>query len=104
MDFQENDGYAMNCSEGGSRNISIEYEKFNLTASNTGDINITEFEAKYTNLTSSPDVKKFNLDYRKNDQINEAINTTYWRVYVPNDVTGNCQGNIVFGAAQAPGD
>ena len=28
--FEENDGYAMNCSEGEIRNISIEYEKFNL--------------------------------------------------------------------------
>jgi len=100
--LQENDGYAMTCSE--LENISIEYEKFNLSSSNDGEINLTEFELKYTNLTSSPDVKKFDLNYRSNDFVNEAMNSTYWRIYVPAEVTGNCQGNIVFGAVQAPGD
>jgi hypothetical protein len=100
--IQENDGYAMTCSE--LENISIEYEKFNLSSSNDGEINLTEFESKYTNLTSSPDVKKFDLNYRSNDFVNEAMNSTYWRIYVPAEVTGNCQGNIVFGAVQAPGD
>jgi hypothetical protein len=102
--FEEEDGYAMNCSGGEIRNISIDHEKFNLTLSNSGSINLSEFEAKYTNLTSYPDVKRFNLDYRRDDSVNEAINATYWRIYVPNEVTGNCQGNIIFGAVQAPGD
>jgi hypothetical protein len=102
--FTENDGNAMNCTEGTTGNISINYEKFNLTLSNSGLINITQFENKYTNITSYPDVKKFNLDYRKNDLSNEAINATYWRIYAPPEASGDCQGNIVFGAVQAPGD
>ncbi len=99
----ENDKNAMVCSEGTIKNISIEYEKFNLTSSNEGVIDLSEFETKYVNLTSSPTVKKFNLDYRKDDLVNDAINLTYWRIYVPQGVSGNCQGNIIFGAVQAPG-
>ena len=102
--FIENDGNAMNCSSGEIKNIPISNERFNLTKSNIGAINISEFGKKYVNLTSAPDVKKFNLDYRKNDFINDAINLTYWRIYVPTGVYGNCQGNIIFGAVQAPGD
>jgi len=102
--FEENDGYAMNCSEGDIRNISIENEKYNLTQSNVGDISLTEFESKYKNLTSYPVVNEFNLDYRNDDLTNNAINSTYWRIYVPSGISGNCQGNIVFGAVQAPGD
>jgi hypothetical protein len=101
--FKENDGNAMNCSLGTTKNISINYEKFNLTTTNAGIMNLSEFEKKYVNLTSSPNVKKFNLDYRKNDLTNDAINVTYWRIYVPLGVSGNCQGNIIFGAVQAPG-
>ena len=102
--FEENDGYAMNCSSGTIKNISINYQKFNLTSQNPGVINLSEFENKYVNLTSSPQVKKFNLDYRKNDALNDATNSTYWRIYVPIGVGGSCSGNIVFGAVQAPGD
>lgn len=103
--FQENDGYAMNCTfEGETSNISIDYEKFNLTRSNPGALSLSEFEMRYVNLTSSPQVKKFNLDYRKEDSQNEAINSTYWRIYVPSQVSGECQGNIIFGAVRAPGD
>jgi hypothetical protein len=101
---EENDGYAMNCSEGDLRNISIENERFNLTTPNPGLITIGEFETKYTNLTSYPNIKKYNLDYRKDDETNDAINSTYWRIDVPSAITGNCEGNIVFGAVQAPGD
>lgn len=103
--FQENDGYAMNCTfEGETSNISIEYEKFNLTHSNPGALSLSDFEIRYVNLTSSPQVKKFDLDYRKEDSQNEAINSTYWRIYVPSQVSGECQGNIIFGAVRAPGD
>ncbi len=103
--FQENDGYAMNCTfEGETSNISIDYEKFNLTNSNPGAISLSEFETKYVNLTSSPQIKKFDLDYRKEDIQNEAVNSTYWRIYVPSQVSGECQGNIIFGAVSAPGD
>lgn len=102
--FRENDGNAMNCSQGVIKNISISNERFNLTGSNSGAINMSEFSNKYVNLTSAPDVKKFNLDYRKNDLVNDALNLTYWRIYVPQGVYGDCKGNIIFGAVQAPGD
>jgi hypothetical protein len=101
--FIENDKNAMNCSGAGIKNISINYEKFNLTAPNSGSLNLTEFEKKYTNLTSSPSTRKFDLNYRENDLVNNATKSTYWRIYVPSGISGNCQGNIIFGAVQAPG-
>jgi len=96
--ISEGDGFAMNCSLGG--NILIDYEKYNLTESNPGALDLSNFESLYVNLTSSPVVREFNLDYRQNDSINDAINETYWRIYVPIGVGGTCQGNIVFGAVQ----
>ena len=86
----------MNCSSGEIRNISIEHEKFNLTASNPGLINLSAFQSKYVNLTSSPIVKKFDLDYRKNDYVNEANKSTYWRIYVPVGITGELSRKYSF--------
>ncbi len=99
----EGDGLAMNCSLGNS-NISVNHEKYNSTTSNTSVMGLTDFDSTYVNLTGSPDVKEFNLNYRSNDTINYATNTTYWRIYVPLGVGGNCSGNIIFGASQAEGD
>ena len=96
------DGYAMNCSLGSDPFIPIYYEKFNLTAPNLGDLSLSEFEGFYENLTTTPIIKEFNLDYRQNDEENDAIEPTYWRIYVPRGVAGTCEGNIVFGAVQAP--
>jgi hypothetical protein len=97
----EGDGYAMNCSDG--KNISIMYEKYNLTATNSGNLNLLDFQIKYINLTSSSVVKRFNLDFRHSDGQNIATNSTYWRIYGPGGISGTCSGNIVFGASQAPG-
>lgn len=97
----EGDGYAMNCSNG--KNISIGYEKYNLTATNPGNLNLSNFEARYINLTSSSVVKRFNLDFRHNDSQNIALNSTFWRIYVSKGISGSCTGNIVFGASQAAG-
>ncbi len=101
--FFEGDGNAMNCTLGPAENISVNYEKFNLTDSISGDLSLTEFEGNYTNLTSSPITKRFDLNYRQDDALNEAWNQTYWRIYVPLGVAGTCQGNIIFGAVQVPG-
>jgi hypothetical protein len=101
--FRINDGNAMNCTLGSVKNISIQNEKYNLTNSNSGDSDLTGFIANYTNTTSNPIVRTFNLDYRHNDTLSEAWNQTYWRIYVPLGVAGTCQGNIVFGAVQANG-
>jgi hypothetical protein len=101
--FKVNDGNAMNCTIGAIKNISIGYEKYNLTISTPGVLNLTQFNQTYLNLTSAPAVKIYNLNYRQNDTFNEAINSTYWRIYVPTGVAGTCSGNIIFGAVQAPG-
>lgn len=97
----EGDGYSMVCDYGSVQNISIDYEKYNLTASTPGDLSLTHFEGNYTNLTDTPTINEFNLDYRTNETANDRINTTYWRVYVPVGVAGSCNGTIIFGAIKA---
>ncbi|MEM0465892.1 MAG: hypothetical protein QXW97_04310, partial [Candidatus Pacearchaeota archaeon] len=100
---QESDGLAMNCTLGSIKNISIEHEKYNLTASNPGPLTLSQVVVNYTNLTSLPVVRKFGLNYRQQDEYNDATNATYWRIYVPIGVAGSCQGNIQFGATKAGG-
>jgi len=90
------DGESMICT---NDNISVEHTKYNMTESNPGTITLTQAEALYTNLTSSPITEDLNMNPRQNDIVNEAINDTYWRVYVPQDVAFSCQGRIVLGAS-----
>lgn len=99
------DGWAMNCTQGSVQNISIEYERYNLTASNNTYLNYTEYQSIYLNLSSDPVVREFNVPQRQNDtgQFFDDTNATYWRIYVPVGVAGSCSGNIVFGAVQASG-
>lgn len=97
----EDDGYAMVCDYGASQNISVGFEKYNLTDSNSGSITYSQFEENYTNLTSTPFVNGIDLDYRTNETVNDRVNSTYWRVYVPIGVAGTCNGSIVFGAIKA---
>lgn len=93
------DGNSMEC---GETDISINYTKFNLTSSNPGPLTPSQFEALYENLTSTPTTKTFNLNSRQNDLANDdAMNQTFWRVYLPMGVSGPCTGNIVFGATQS---
>ena len=92
------DGNAMEC---GSSDIPVDYMKFNLTTSNPGDLTLSEFEATYQNLTTGPTTHAFNLNSKQNDLQGEANASTYWRVYVPQGVSNNCTGNIVFGATQS---
>ena len=91
----EGDGYSMVCSNG---EIPIFYKKYNLTDSTFGVLSLSEFEQRYVNLTSSLVNKEFNLNPRQNEVFNEAVNSTYWRTYVPFGVSGSCSGNIVVGA------
>jgi hypothetical protein len=97
------DGLAMNCSLGNVQNISIEYEKYNITNANIGAQTHTQANLNYSNLTTTPVIKFFNLTARFNDTENEAIKSSYWRIYVPIGVAGTCNGNIVFGATTAAG-
>lgn len=94
------DGHGMVC---GIKNISIDFVKYNLTSSTFGNLNLGEFENFYINLTSSPVVREFNLFSRQNDLLNEAVLPSYWRVYVPSEISEVCSGNIVFGATQEGG-
>jgi hypothetical protein len=89
------DGNSMNCDGG---NISIDYTKYNLTASNPEYMGLTTFETLFKNLTSYPTIEPINLDNRQNDLTNEAHANIYWRVFVPASVGTTCQGNIIMGA------
>jgi hypothetical protein len=96
------DAFAMNCTRGDVQNISVEYEKYNFTDSNPGNLDLSAFEAVYTNLSEDPTTVQFNLDYQVNEVGNrDAVNSTYWRIYVPLGVSGTCQGNIIFGAVKS---
>ncbi len=99
------DNNSMNCTLGETKNISINYMKYNLTMSNTSTLTLGQLESLYTNLTSTTATKRFNLNYRQNDTnpYIDDTNSTYWRIYVPVGVAGSCQGNIVFGAIRGDG-
>ena len=100
------DNLSMNCTLGSVKNISIYYEKYNLTASNTSSLNLTQFNLQYVNLTSDVGgiIRKFDLPSKVQDNNpNDAINSTYWRMYVPTGVAGNCSGNLIIGARRAAG-
>jgi hypothetical protein len=101
--LNDGDNLSMNCTLGSIKNISIEYEKYNLTTTNPGTLTLQEFESKYVNLSSDSKIRTFNLDYRKNEASNEAFNNTYWRIYVPARVS-NCQGKVVIGAVRSAGN
>jgi hypothetical protein len=98
-----NDGWAMNCSRGNVANISVQYEKYNLTQSNPGNLNLADTEIVYFNLSSAPTLRPFGLNFRQNDTSNDAINATYWRIYVPRGVAGTCSGKVQIGASQGVG-
>jgi hypothetical protein len=96
-----NDNLSMNCTLGSLKNISVQHEKYNVTATNPGVLNLSETNGAYRNLSASAKINMFNLDYRTLDNTNDVSNLTYWRIYVPLGVAGSCQGNIIFGAVQA---
>ena len=101
------DGLAMNCTLGAVKNISLGYERYNISFSDSAFLgNLTAFNAaNYSNLTSAPIINRFDLYQRQNDtvQYKDETNATYWRIYVPTGVAGNCTGNIVFGAVSTNG-
>jgi len=98
------DGNAMNCSGGSITNISVGNQKYNLTFSNESVMNSSQLDETYRNLTWNATVNRFDLNFRQNDTdaTVDAINSTFWRIFVPVGTSGTCWGNIVFGAVQAP--
>jgi len=100
----DGDGYAMTCDNG--FNISGGYEKYNLTASNPGVLSLSSFEGLYTNVTDlAVNETDFNLDYRRNDTFNWALNQTYWRIFLPpgSEEGVSCSGEINIGVIQDQG-
>jgi len=93
----EGDGLAMVCP---AENISIENLKYNLTSSNTSQMNLAQSENYYTNMTTVQTNAEFKLSHRQSDITNDAKNDTYWRMYVPTGTGSPCQGYIKMGATQ----
>ncbi|MCW8965911.1 MAG: hypothetical protein OQK82_04375 [Candidatus Pacearchaeota archaeon] len=98
---EEGDGYAMNCGVG---KVPVGYKKYNFTSSNIGVIDYEIFDYFYQNLTDVSTIRRFDLDFRKNDLVQDAIGFTYWRVFLPKGVDGTCVGNIVFSAVRSSED
>jgi hypothetical protein len=94
----EEDNYSMVCFNG---YLPIDYQKFNLSYSNSQEVDDSEFNRLYENLSSSPVIYELNLDYRTNPILNDATKQTYWRVKMVPGLNGPCRGNIVFGAIEA---
>lgn len=94
------DNLAMSCSLGLNKTILIDNEKYNISSSNSGALSFTEFESVYKSASSVDVLEEINLNYRQDDILSDAINPTYWRIYVPRGVAGTCSGNIVFSAVR----
>ena len=83
-----NDGLAFVCQIG---NISIANEKYSLNQS--GD-----FLIDYRSLSSAfTQIPNLTMPQQTNDT-QQVINGTYWRLYVPPNPFGQCNGTIVFQA------
>lgn len=95
------DNLAMNCTKGSG--IPINNERYNLTQSNPGNLTLSQFDSTYDNLSSNYTVRNFGLSKRTNNMENNAVNFTYWRIYLPPSVSGNCTGSVVFGASTSAG-
>ncbi len=98
--FAENqgDGFSLGCSQG--ENILVNYSRYNFS-SHSGSLDFAEFVGLYTGLKGEEVLEDVNLGYRKNDVFSEAFMDSYWRVYVPSDVGGVCQGNIMINAVKS---
>jgi len=95
----DGDGLAMRCTLGNIANISLHYEKYNLSASTLGALNFSQFNSTYIELTDTAVLNPFNLNQRQDDNnIDNATKQTYWRVYVPLGVAGTCNGTVLMGA------
>jgi hypothetical protein len=94
----EGDGLAMDCT---ISDISFEHQKYNLTDSNPGNLDLGQAEQVYVNMSDKTIIKEFNLDYRTGNE--DSLNSTYWRIYVPLAINGDCNGYIIFGASQDSG-
>ncbi|RME53532.1 hypothetical protein D6783_01795 [Candidatus Woesearchaeota archaeon] len=84
------DGLAMVCQVG---NITIANERYSLNSADTW--------AAMTPLASTPAyIANLTLPQQTNDT-QAVINSTYWRLYVPPNPFGQCNGTVVFQAEEA---
>jgi hypothetical protein len=105
-DSWEGDSHnAMNCTLGQTKNITIDFERYNLTESiipTDEAIPFSDFytAGNYTAMSENDGLAFLNISARQDDNYPnfDNINTTYWRVYVPVGVAGTCQGVIVYTA------
>ena len=86
----ENDGLAFVCAIG---NISIANERYSLNA--------TDAYTNYLPLASSfTSIPQLTLPQQTNDAV-QVLNSTYWKLYVPPNPFGICNGTVVFQAEAA---
>ena len=105
-------------------NIHFDNKKINVAGKNVAGFDVQflpkEITAKFSHKYIDPgsvyidwndkDIKSSNkiaemlgFDNVSHDAYDDAINATYWRIYVPKGVAGTCSGNIVFGAIRGTG-
>lgn len=89
---ESGDGLAMVCEFG---NITVDNERWSLNA--------TDVWASMTPLTSASDmIGNMTIAQQLNDS-DQEWNRTYWRLYVPPNPFGFCNGTVVFEANDAQG-
>jgi hypothetical protein len=81
--------YSFICAYG---NISISNERYSWNASQS--------YSAMTNLTNvTTAIDRFYLPVRVNDATYQSDrNSTYWKVYIPSDISGYCNGTVIFNA------
>jgi hypothetical protein len=87
-----NDTVVMICSYG---NISYNYQRYSVGL----NVSFTNME----NLSNIADDTNFTLFRRTNDNsqgVRNDVNMTFWRLEIPLDVGGLCNGTIIFGAVE----
>lgn len=95
------DGLAMICTLGLNGTIELGHERYNLTSSTSGHLSLSEFQEVYKQVQPTDVLEEINLNYRFNDTESEAINPTYWRMYVPVGVAGTCAGKVEISAIKS---
>lgn len=89
-DPTEGDGYSFVCPDTSGTNISIEYERWVVSDNTIAWGNMIP-------LTSSATLMD-NVTIQKQSTDSMVWNTTYWRVYIPPNPFGSCNGTIVYEA------
>ena len=84
----EGDGFAFDCEFG---SINIENEKYSITNGTTYS-SMTALTVNSVNLTN------YFVPQRVDEEI-DSVNSTYWKIYIPNGAGGLCTGKILFTAS-----